>query len=85
MTQNVLFSPVFGTNLCLSDKKRVNSFEKAIAETIKKGDLVLDVGSGTGILTFLALKHGASKVYAVEIDPYLCTRIREAVKSLWVL
>ena len=36
---------------------------------IKTGDLVLDGGSGSGILSILANKLGASKVLGVDIDP----------------
>jgi predicted RNA methylase len=71
------FSPLLGANLCLSDRYRIRQFEFAIKETIKSGDVVLDAGSGTGILAFLALKYGAGKVYAVEIDDYLCRTIKE--------
>ncbi|MBQ2686905.1 MAG: 50S ribosomal protein L11 methyltransferase [Clostridia bacterium] len=36
---------------------------------IKKGDRVLDVGTGSGILSFFASKLGASAVYGYDIDP----------------
>ena len=35
---------------------------------VKKGDNVVDVGCGTGILSIIALKLGANKVTAVDID-----------------
>lgn len=74
------FSPLLGANLCLSDKKRVNSFERAIKETVREGDVVLDVGTGTGILLLQVVKHGAKKVYAVEVDKYLSDRVREIAR-----
>lgn len=40
-----------------------------IKKHIKPGDLVLDLGSGSGILSILANKLGASKVLGVDIDP----------------
>lgn len=36
---------------------------------IVKGKKILDVGSGSGILSFIALAMGASEVIGVEIDP----------------
>ncbi len=47
------------TNMCLGFLEKV----------IKKGDRVLDIGTGSGILGIAALKLGAKSVTAVDIDP----------------
>jgi predicted RNA methylase len=44
----------------------VDLYGSAIRSTVKKGDLVLDIGSGSGILPFLSAKAEALRVYAVE-------------------
>jgi protein arginine N-methyltransferase 1 len=49
----------------LLDKVRCESYKNAI-EAIVKGKTVLDVGAGTGFLSVIAAKAGASHVYAVE-------------------
>lgn len=36
---------------------------------VKEGDVVIDVGCGTGILGIIAAKLGASEVYAVDASP----------------
>ncbi len=40
-----------------------------IRDRLKKGDRVLDVGTGTGILAIAAIKWGAVSVDGVDIDP----------------
>lgn len=49
--------------------------------TVKKGDKVLDLGCGSGILSIIALMLGASYARAVDIDPN-CKKIAYSNASL---
>lgn len=50
----------------LADPVRIDAYDRALARLVKPGDVVLDVGTGTGILAMLAARHGAARVHAVE-------------------
>lgn len=45
------------------------SKELAEALVIRDGDIVIDLGSGCGLLAFVAAKLGAKKVYATDLNP----------------
>jgi len=50
----------------LGDAARLDAFARAIAEAVRPGDVVADLGSGTGVLGLLACRAGASRVYSVD-------------------
>jgi predicted RNA methylase len=66
---------------CLIDKKRTLAFKKAIFNTVRKGDVVVDMGTGSGILAMFAADAGASKVYAIENDENNIKTLEENFKS----
>jgi predicted RNA methylase len=52
--------------LMLKDNVRNAAYARAISHIVKSGDVVLDLGAGTGFLAMLAARAGARKVLAVE-------------------
>jgi len=61
----------------LTDEVRMQNYLRAILKTVEPGDVVLDIGSGTGILAYFACMAGARRVYAVEQDPI--TELAQAI------
>ncbi|WP_423907837.1 50S ribosomal protein L11 methyltransferase [Candidatus Spongiihabitans sp.] len=59
------FNPSYHYEM-LIDQRRVKPFEEAIRSAISSSDVVLDIGTGSGILAILAARAGAKKVYAIE-------------------
>jgi protein arginine N-methyltransferase 1 len=55
----------------LADEVRTSSFLRAILATVERGDVVVDIGSGTGVLSLFAVMAGASRVYSIESGPII--------------
>lgn len=71
MDMDEAFSSIDLVTQCLTDKKRTARFQEVINRTVKPGDVVLDSGTGSGVLALMAARAGAKKVFAVEYDPYI--------------
>jgi SAM-dependent methyltransferase len=50
----------------IADQARVDAYRRALAATVPPGGVVLDAGTGSGLLAVLAARAGARRVYAVD-------------------
>ena len=55
----------------LTDEIRIKAYRESIENEINKGDIVADLGCGTGILSFFACQSEAKKVYSIEESSFL--------------
>lgn len=50
----------------IADRVRMGAYEAALKNHIRPDSIVVDIGTGTGIMALLACRFGARKVYAIE-------------------
>ncbi len=65
----------------LDQQARVGGFEQAINRVVKPGAKVLELGAGTGVLSFFAARAGASRVYSVERLPHVADAARRFIDA----
>ncbi|MCF2872352.1 50S ribosomal protein L11 methyltransferase [Octadecabacter sp. G9-8] len=62
------------------DERRNAAYDKALRACITPESIVLEVGTGSGILAMMAARAGARHVYTIEIVPLIAQAARENIR-----
>lgn len=65
----------------LQDASRNDSYDRVIRDIVQPDSVVLDIGSGSGLLAMMAARAGAAHVYSCEGVPVLAQKAREIVAA----
>lgn len=50
----------------IADRVRAEAYAEALRRTVRKGSIVVEIGTGPGVFAVLACQLGASRVFAIE-------------------
>ena len=75
------YSELVSHQTMIQDEHRTLNFIKAIEKAISPGDVVIDFGSGSGLLAIKAAKCGAKRVYAIERNASTADILRANIKQ----
>jgi tetratricopeptide (TPR) repeat protein len=63
----------------INDFERNDAYDASLARAVKPGDLVLEIGTGSGIVAMMAARAGAGKVVTCEVVPALAEAAVETI------
>ena len=67
-------------DIMVNDTYRMDLYYQAIKNKVVPGDTVVDFGAGSGVLSLMAAKCGAKKVYAIEEDTTVAKQLEHNIK-----
>ena len=65
----------------MSDETRNSAYDAAIRASVGPDDVVLDIGCGSGLLSMMAARAGARKVYACDDNEYIARAAQSIVEA----
>ncbi len=80
----VIFANYAGVDVhraMLNDEVRLRGYWEGLGAVVREGDVVIDAGSGTGVLAVMAALRGAARVYAIERTDMAAVISKVAVDS----
>ncbi len=68
-------------HVMLRDSIRMACYQRAIEKAVNANSIVVDLGAGSGILSFFSARAGAQKIYAIEKRPDMVMVAKELAKA----
>tara|TARA_B100000029_G_scaffold414062_1_gene417364 strand:+ start:1096 stop:2526 length:1431 start_codon:yes stop_codon:yes gene_type:complete len=65
----------------MNDNIRNEAFSKAIKEVVDEGDFVFEIGTGSGLLSMMAINQGANKVISCESSSDIASIAQEIINK----
>ncbi len=65
----------------MNDPVRNAAYEKALKSALKNGGVVLDIGSGSGLLAMMAARAGATRVITCEEIPHIAAKATQIIEE----
>lgn len=63
----------------INDTERNQAYDRALRAAVKPGDLVLEIGTGSGLVAMMAARAGAERVVTCEVLPILAEVAQETI------
>lgn len=68
---SIIYSTAQQHEIMLSDQVRVDAYHRAIEKQVSEGDVVIDLGTGTGILSYFASKQRPRRIFAIDHSDFI--------------
>ena len=64
----------------MNDSKRNEAYDRVIRKIVREDSLVLDIGTGSGLLSLMAVRAGAKQVITCEAVPLIAEKAKEIIR-----
>jgi type I protein arginine methyltransferase len=81
LSNREMFSDLLWHEKMLVDTQRIEAYREGLRKHVKAGDVVFDLGTGTGILSLLASRSRPKVIYAIDHSSFISIAEEIAVRN----